>query len=349
MWRALCRTLACGVGFACAVARPATAQTSSVVTIVFPAGDTLRSVTPTIVVSTSGFGAADTLRTRLQLDVTGAFTASLLLDTTVIAPGGVAAVAPSRPLPQGQRIFARATVVDERTGRQFQSAITRGGISPFWVTLVTPPTVIGQTVRTRTPRFVWHSPQVNEPPGPWIYTITISNLGQPLFVSTGPDTSYVPPRDLEVNATYSWSVAANLPSVGQGTVAGPRTFVVEDTMQTVATTDMLPAFPNPFPSAARGITCIWIDLRNASDVQLDVFDLRGLHVRRLLPNNDVLNPLKPGHYGRQRTEFNEGCDARFAWDGTDDRGVYVPEGVYMLRFKADGVQRIRKVVFRGPR
>jgi hypothetical protein len=349
-WRALCRTLACGVGLACALARPASAQTTPVVTIVFPPGDTLRSVTPTIVVSTTGFGASDMLRVRLQLDTTGTFTSVLEMDTTVVVPGGDAAIAPSRALSQNARIFARATVVDPASGRQFQSAITRGGVSPFWVTLVTPPTVIGQTVRTRTPRFIWHSPQVNEPPGPWTYTITISNRGQPIFGAVvGSDTSYVPPSDLEVSAVYSWTVAAALQRTVQFTVAGPRTFVVEDPMQSVATTDMFPAFPNPFPGAGdRPFTCIWFDLRNASAVQLDVFDLRGLHVRRIVPNNDVLGPLQPGRYGRARTELNEGCDQRFAWDGTDDRGVYVPEGVYLVRFKADGVQRVRKVLFRGP-
>jgi hypothetical protein len=344
------RTLRCGLGLVCALARAASAQTP-VVTIVFPPGDTLRSVTPTIVVSTSGFGASDTLRTRLQLDTTNTFSSNLVLDTTVAAPGGVAAIAPTRALPENRRIFARATVVDPPSGRQFQSATVPGGVTPFWVTLVTPPTVIGQTVRSRTPRFVWHSPQVNEPPGPWNYTITVSNLGQPVFGSNvGSDTSYVPPRDLEVSAVYSWSVSATLPRSGQGTVAAARTFVVEDPMQTVATTDMFPAFPNPFPGITLpGVACIWFDLRNESDVQLDVFDLRGLHVRRLVPNNEVPVHLGAGRYGRARTDLNEGCDPRFAWDGTDDRGVYVQEGVYLLRFKGDGVQRIRRVLFRGPR
>jgi hypothetical protein len=80
-----------------------------------------------------------------------------------------------------------------------------------------------------------------------------------------------------------------------------------------------------------------------------VHDLRGLHVRRLLPNGDLAGPLQPGRYGRGRTECNEGCDRRIEWDGTDDRGSPVPEGVYIIYFRADGIVRTKKVLFRGRR
>jgi flagellar hook assembly protein FlgD len=42
-----------------------------------------------------------------------------------------------------------------------------------------------------------------------------------------------------------------------------------------------------------------------------------------------------------------GCDPAFEWDGRDDRGDQVPAGVYLVRFKAEGVESVKKVVFRG--
>ena len=327
------------------------AQTGTpTVTVVLPPEDTLRTVTPAIVVSTAGFAPTQMLRTRLQLDTTLRFTTNLVLDTTVFAPGGAVTISPPFALPENRRIFARALVDDPNTGAVLQSPITGPRFVPFWVTQVSPPTVVGQPVRTRTPRFIWHSPRVNDPPGPWNYTITIKNLGQITFVSNvGSDTSFVPKTDLELNAVYSWSVQASLVRSGQIALSQSTfTFVVEDSTFSIATTDMYPAFPNPFPGVSRPGTCIWFDLRNASPVQLDIFDLRGLHVRRLVPNADVGGTLPSGRYGRGRTDTNEGCDPHFEWDGTDDRGVYVPEGVYLVRFKGDGVQRIRRVLFRGP-
>ncbi|AHG90481.1 hypothetical protein J421_2944 [Gemmatirosa kalamazoonensis] len=343
-----------GVGMVCALTLavgPAwlAAQGTTVVTVTPPPEDTLRSVTPTFVVSATGFGAGDLVPTRFQLDTSFRFTGPFVLDTTVLARGGAVTVSPTRALPENVRIFARAIVTDPTTGLNFASPITGPKLTPFWLTLITPPTVVGQPVRTRTPRFVWHSPQVNEPPGPWNYTITITNLGQiSSFTNVGSDTSFVPKVDLELNAVYTWSVQATLARSGQSTIAAARTFFIEDPMQTVATTDMSPPFPSPFPGITRPGTCIWFDLKNASTVELDVFDLRGLHVRRLVPNADVNGTLPPGRYGRGRTETNEGCDPHFEWDGTDDRGVYAPEGVYLVRFRGDGVTRIRKVLFRGP-
>jgi hypothetical protein len=221
---------------------------------------------------------------------------------------------------------------------------------PRWVTPVTPPSVTGQPVRTRTPRFVWRSPAVTEPPGPWRYTIRIANLGRDVIVAPNlTDTTYVPPSDLETNAVHTWSIEARLPGSLQVTLVGPISFVVEDPATPVAATDIYAPFPNPFPSLINDATCIWFDLRNESVVSLDVLDLRGIHVRRLLPNADLSGALPAGRYGRGRTELSEGCDRRIEWDGTDDRGNHVPEGVYLIHFRADGITRTKKVLFRGRR
>lgn len=334
----------------CLSGAPVRAQTGvPTVTVTVFGPETLRSVTPPFVVNATGFGGVRPLRIRLQVG-TDSRLGSVALDTTLLADS-IVAIVPNRALPSDSRVFYSATVTDPNSGLTATSPITGPNVVPPWVTPVSPPTVVGQPVRTRSPRFVWRSPAVSEPPGPWSYTlIIITPLGS-VENFVGPDTSFTP-QDLESNAVYRWSVRATLPRSGQGEVVpSPFTFVVEDVMVSIATTELYRPFPSPFPGIVpqNPGTCVWFDLKNESVVELEVTDLRGLHVRRLVPNAEVVGRLAPGRYGRGRTEFNEGCDQRFLWDGTDDRGVYVPEGVYVIRFRGDGVQRFRRVVFRGPR
>jgi hypothetical protein len=196
---------------------------------------------------------------------------------------------------------------------------------------------------------VWRSVAVNEPPGPWEYTIEIRNLGERVWSATVRDTFYVLPEAgrLEANASYTWRVSARLVGSAQSTVAvHPAAFFVED--PTVITSTILyQNFPNPFPSELSQSTCIWFDLGSPSRVELEIYDLRGLRVRRILPNADFPGELPVGRYGRAASESNEGCDRAFSWDGMADDGRVVPAGVYLLRFRAGGVQTVKKLLFRG--
>jgi hypothetical protein len=105
-------------------------------------------------------------------------------------------------------------------------------------------------------------------------------------------------------------------------------------------------FPNPFPTTTNRTTCVWFDLRAASQVRLDVFTLRGAHVRSLLPSRDMPARLDAGRYGRGPTGAS-GCDPRLAWDGTGDNGRIAPAGVYLIRLRADGLELVRKALFEG--
>ena len=107
-------------------------------------------------------------------------------------------------------------------------------------------------------------------------------------------------------------------------------------------------FPNPFPTAESRTTCIWFDLSSTSSVSLTIHDVRGNHVRRLLPNASTPQFLGPGRYGRGAQTAETGCNAAFAWDGRADDGSTVPRGVYLIRLRAGGTQSIKKAVFQGP-
>ena len=52
---------------------------------------------------------------------------------------------------------------------------------------------------------------------------------------------------------------------------------------------------------------------------------------------------------RENIDTQSGCgDNRLSWDGHDDRGRFVPQGVYLAVFEGDGVRSSVKIVFKGP-
>jgi hypothetical protein len=106
-------------------------------------------------------------------------------------------------------------------------------------------------------------------------------------------------------------------------------------------------FPNPFPTPTSDRSCIWLDLRRAGRVRLEILDVRGRLVRTLVPSADVQETLPAGRYGRGAGGTPPGCDPRFTWDGTARDGRAAPAGIYLLRMTADGTTQTRKIVFRG--
>ena len=325
--------------------RIARAQPEAVQIIPPQGGDTLRSVTPTFVVQAVGAGPGP-LRYRFQLDTSGRFTAPVL-DTLITTGDSTITVRPVRPLGPGGRVFWRATVLGP-SGAGITSLVGGPRIVPEWVTPVLPLTFPGAVVFTRRPTFIWRSPQVGEPPGPWEYELEIRNRGNTrsqrtrdtvLTLSEGPE--------LETNAAYQWAVTARLPRIGRAQLVSSGSFSVLDTTEVPSTTLLYQNFPNPFPSADRAATCIWVDIASPTRASLEIYSLRGMRVRRLLPNPALGELLAPRRYGRPPDGDMSGCDPDFRWDGTDDRGDRVPAGVYLVRFRAEGVESVKKIVYRG--
>jgi len=105
-------------------------------------------------------------------------------------------------------------------------------------------------------------------------------------------------------------------------------------------------FPNPFPAPGQDDTCLSFDLAITTEVQLDILDLRGSPVRRLVPGPGLGPVLAPGRYGRSAAG-GAPCDPRLLWDGRADNGREVPAGVYVYKLRASGVTQFRRIVFRG--
>ncbi len=83
----------------------------------------------------------------------------------------------------------------------------------------------------------------------------------------------------------------------------------------------LSAAPNPFNPT----TTLAFDLPGAARVAVDVYDLRGRHVRRLAAGDAVAGRLT------------------LTWDGRDDGGRSLPSGAYLVRARADADTRVLKI------
>jgi hypothetical protein len=106
----------------------------------------------------------------------------------------------------------------------------------------------------------------------------------------------------------------------EGRVAGDHDF------RTGGTTVGLPDAPlsgflklaPPAPNPSRGAVVFSFEIPSSVPVRLDVYDLRGRHVRQLAD--------EPAFAGRGSR----------AWDGADAGGVHVPPGLYFVELRAGG-------------
>lgn len=313
-----------------------------------PPGNPLREGTPRFTITTSGFSAADQpLELRLQVALSASFAAPLFADTTVI--GSTATIVIPRLLPPLVSVWWRAVVRTVR-GVLVTSVVEEPRRTAPWLTLISPNNLNGSTLDTPRPPFVWSSPAVLPPVTPWRYTIVISRSsdGYPVLSGTLSDTVYHPFGDLESNTSYRWAITAVAGTGDSVRVISASSFVITSPNTPIATV-MFQSFPNPFPTDRLRATCIWFDLRRQADITLEVLDLRGNHVARILPGRGVGlgGTLPPGRYGRAAFGSDSGCDDRLTWDGTDDAGRVVRPGVYLIRFTGDGVASVKKVLFRG--
>ena len=92
-------------------------------------------------------------------------------------------------------------------------------------------------------------------------------------------------------------------------------------------TQLLANYPNPFNPE----TWIPYQLANSSDVQITIYDMRGIVVRAL-----PLGHQSAGYYtGRSRAAY---------WDGRNSLGESVASGVYFYRLQTDETSLMRKMV-----
>ena len=261
--------------------------------------------------------------------------------------------------------FALDSLMPERTTIYFRARLTnvQGTVVAeareqhpvhSWLRLVAPLGGTPTIVNTRTPRFIWSSPPITFPPGLWVYDLSVINTatGATRLLRGGlSDTTFVFTDSLESNTSYRWQVharAQNGPPSDQITLVSSSTFVVASAEQPTFTL-FYQNFPNPFGRGTRSsFTCFWFDLARASTVTLTIYDIRLHEVRHIVPGPIGGGTLPVGSYGRENLGQQTGCDQRLAWDGRDDAGRMVPQGLYLAVFEGAGVRTSKKVLYRGP-
>lgn len=289
--------------------------------------------------------APDTFRLVVAYD---SLLTTVALDTTVTAATARLPFA-ARP---GSRLFWRATA---RSALGVAETTPRSGplTVPPWVTLVSLNDAAGQSIRDSLPLFVWRSPSVGSPPGPFRYDLTVYPAAEgpqnpTLAIRALTDTTYRPSAPLERNLPFRWRIVAHLGASDSAVATSAGTFLVLD-QEAPATTILFQNFPNPFPNRALGVntTCIWFDIAQPGEVGLEIFDVRGRLVRRLVPSARLSGRLDAGRYGRPAGDALGTCDPRLLWDGKDETGAYARPGVYLYRLTAPGFRDAKRIVFLG--
>lgn len=321
----------------------ALAAQSPGVTTVGPVGSPIREGTPRFTITTSGFTAGQLpLQLKLEVSLNANFT-SLWADTTVT--GTSATIVIPRLLPQGVQIWWR-TVARTAQGLPVVENATGPRQTSPWVTLVFPASPVGNTLTTTFPTFEWSAVEIHPPVADWRFVLTVRRGAVVAYTATVTgETSLTPTIELESNTSYFWYLDAIAGTGDSIRVTSPASFVILSANAPSATVLFQP-FPNPFPNAIVTKTCIWFDIKAVTDVRLNVLDLRGNQVKRIFPSSE-LQTFAPGRYGRETFGAPTGCDQRFTWDGTDDRGRMVSAGVYLVVFEANGVRTVKSVLFRG--
>ncbi len=311
-----------------------------------PESGSIRHLTPAFTIATFEFSEGDPIATlRLQVGAQGDFREPLIVDTTVAHEDSVIRL--RRPLPENTPLYWRA-IARTVGGSEVMSAVVGPRTTVPWLTLVFPNEPNGATLNDRQPALTWSSGTVDSPPGPWQYEVAISNAAtrQVVVSQVVTDTSFVPPVPLETNTPYRWLVTGRLGGTDTVRRESVATFVIADSDVPLATL-LYQSFPNPFPTPSAQSACIWFDLHQPSLVTLDVFDIRGRRVRRLIPGEGIGSTLRAGRYGRESGWSDTGCDPRFAWDGLGEDGRTVPPGVYLVRLRAGEQELVKKILFRG--
>ena len=307
-----------------------------------PLPPTLNSITPVFswtVGSIPGFAQPVSFRLRIARDSS---LTPVTLDTVLTTP----LVALPRPLQPGAPMFWQVDATSA-TGRTASTGRVGPIAVPTWARLNVLADSAGSTTSEVQPTFRWSPAAVASPPGPFTYDFFVrrTNTPVPQFTASGlTDTTYQLTGPLERDAAYRWGLVVRA-GPDSAVVTSPAPFLVLDAATPPATL-LYQNFPNPFPTSTGAATCIWFDLAQPGEVTLEILNLRGGVVRRLIPGSDFPAFLPAGRYGRGNTGTGL-CDPRLTWDGRADDGAWLPAGVYLYKLKFGGVIQFKRIVYRG--
>ena len=242
-------------------------------------------------------------------------------------------------------VHIRAQLIDRTNTIVADTTLARPVLG--WVRLLDPPPQPTTNLSNRRVQFAWASPPITFL---WEYDFAVINKRTGIQAEFRPKvTSTTQTVDLEANTSYTWQVTARKLGTSGGTevtVRSPGTFIISTSDQPLATV-VYQNFPNPFGRGISPTTCFWFDLATLSQVRLTIYSLNLHRVRNLIPGSSGTSSFIAGIYGRSDNN-NLGCDMAYSWNGKDDDGRFVPAGVYIAEFRANGQTTIKKIYFKGP-
>jgi hypothetical protein len=206
------------------------------------------------------------------------------------------------------------------------TTIQRPIVRPGVVTLVSPQN--GATEVEILPTFTWNAPDTGDSPTGYRLYVSESSANvftvSPILVTELTATLGI---RLPYYTEHFWGVIA-FNEAGDSPQSLVFTFETEKPISEycevapVTITELIGNFPNPFNPE----TTISFNLANSAVVNIDIFNVRGQHVRTLVSNS-----------------FNAGRH-NVVWDGTDTTGQAVTSGVYFYVLHADGVVQTRRML-----
>ncbi|HET9325269.1 MAG TPA: FlgD immunoglobulin-like domain containing protein [Candidatus Eisenbacteria bacterium] len=167
---------------------------------------------------------------------------------------------------------------------------------------------------------------VYEPPFPYVNQVSI--LTVPAQLAFGPCTLEVELCDCDACEDFPGTgrcITRQFPVIYQppaGAASAASAEPAETRPLTPKSTLLLAPYPNPTSRS----TSIRFTLAKDAAVELEVFDLAGSRVRRLASGH-----LEAGEHSR-------------IWEGTNEAGQRVGQGIYFVRMRAAGVSMTRKLL-----
>lgn len=164
-----------------------------------------------------------------------------------------------------------------------------------------------------------------------IYRATVNDLEQSQKISSmisATNTSqmqnylWIDKENLASGRYYYWLESVDYD--GSSDYYGPVNIFLEDHSADISTIPPVSCISKNFPNPFNPDTSIIYGLGKAGPVSLEVYNIRGQRVRKLVD-----------------AEQQEGW-YKLIWDGSDDRQQSLPSGVYYLRLNAEGKHYLRK-------
>lgn len=188
-------------------------------------------------------------------------------------------------------------------------------------------------------RVLWSTASESDLLGWNIYRAEEAELASALRLNTALIPSAI---DASQGAQYSFADAETMPGAsyyywleamsysGHSEIYGYRSLSIPsveggESPPLQLSTQLLPAFPNPFSSAV----IIPYQIKDAATVEIDIYDLRGRKVGSL-----TLSHQKAGSYMQ-------------GWDGLDSKGKSLPSGIYFYKMRSGDFSEIRKMIKSG--